>query len=302
MTSMRLAWLILPVVLLAPTPASGECAIPGAAAEAVQKGDQESPVNLDGAIESYKRAHALAPTEHRILLKLIRAYFKKESWADVERTAAKALEVAPKHAPYALYRGIGFARQSKWPEAKTALEHAVALDVNLADAHYELAEVALRLGDEKLALAEYTKAIPLAPEDPTFYAALADLYLRLGFSGNAERVLLAGETAVKNEAKTFALHSIHGQILEEKRDFAGAVTHYEQAKSACGPCVDRGQHIAFFNLGAAYASLTPPRKSEAMINLQKFQKMVCKGAAAARYADQCTQAQQIASKLGGMLQ
>jgi hypothetical protein len=39
-----------------------------------------------------------------------------------------------------------------------------------------------------------------------------------------------------------------------------------------------------------------------MAQLQSFQKMICKGAAAARYADQCTVAQQLATKLGGTLQ
>jgi hypothetical protein len=48
--------------------------------------------------------------------------------------------------------------------------------------------------------------------------------------------------------------------------------------------------------------VSPPRKSEAIAQLQSFQKMICKGAAAARYSDQCTQAQQLATKLGGNLQ
>jgi hypothetical protein len=39
-----------------------------------------------------------------------------------------------------------------------------------------------------------------------------------------------------------------------------------------------------------------------MSALQAFQKIVCKGAAAARYADQCAIAQQYATKLGGSLQ
>jgi tetratricopeptide (TPR) repeat protein len=272
-----------------------------AAAELVAKGDRESAVDLEAAIASYQHAHALAPSDHRILSKILGAYVKKESWADAERTAAQAIAVAPKHAPYALHRGVALARQSKWPAARIALEQAIALDRNVADAHYELAEVALRLGDEKLALAEYTKAIPLAPGEATFYASLADLYLRLGFDDHAEKVLVAGEAAVKNEAKTFALHTLHGQLREEKRDLAGAVTHYEQAKKACGPCNERGQQIAMFNLGAAYASLSPPRKSEAMAQLQTFQKTVCRGAAAQRYADQCTQAQQLATKLGSTL-
>lgn len=194
------------------------------------------------------------------------------------------------------------ARQSKWADAKAALEQAVALDANLGDAHFELAEAALRLGDEKLALTEYTKAVRLAPEDALFYAALADLYLRLGFTDHAEQVLTAGEAAVKLDPKRFALHTLHGQIREEKKDGSGAVMHFELAKKACGPCTEPGQHIAFFNLGAAYASLNPPRKSEAMAQLASFQKMVCKGAAARRYADQCTQAQRIARNIGGTLQ
>ncbi len=55
-------------------------------------------------------------------------------------------------------------------------------------------------------------------------------------------------------------------------------------------------------MGAAYATAVPPRKSEAMSALQAFQKIICKGAAAARYADQCATAQQYATKLNGTLQ
>ena len=97
------------------------------------------------------------------------------------------------------------------------------------------------------------------------------------------------------------MHSLLGDIYDRKNDTGKAVSEYELAKKACGLCNEAGQQIAFFNLGAAYASLKPPRKSEAMAQLQSFQKMICKGAAAQRYADQCTQAQQLATKLGGTL-
>ena len=44
------------------------------------------------------------------------------------------------------------------------------------------------------------------------------------------------------------------------------------------------------------------RREEAIQQLQSFNKIVCKGAAAQRYADQCAQSQQLATKLGGQLQ
>ena len=58
----------------------------------------------------------------------------------------------------------------------------------------------------------------------------------------------------------------------------------------------------FFNLGVAYAEVQPPRKNEAIQQLQSFSKIVCRGAAAARYADQCSQAQEFVKRLGGTVQ
>ena len=42
-----------------------------------------------------------------------------------------------------------------------------------------------------------------------------------------------------------------------------------------------------------------PRKSEANSNLLAFQKTVCRGGAAQRYADECTQAQELLKIVGG---
>lgn len=305
---MRLARHAVPALLsvsalVVSAPATADCpkANPAAVDEA-NEGDRLKATDLDAAIAKYQHAHAIDPQSHRILWKLALAYAKKESWGDVESTLVKAAKLAPEHIGYRTMLGIALARQEKWAPAEIVLQSAVHGDPNVADAHFELAEMALRLGNEKLALAEYTKAITLSRNDAVFYASLADLYVRLGFDEHAEKVLFAGEANVKEEPKKFALYSLHGAVFDGRRDAVGAVRMYEAAKKSCGPCNERGQQIAFFNLGAAYASLSPPRKSEAMANLQTFQKTVCKGAAAARYVDQCTQAQQIAAKLGGMLQ
>jgi tetratricopeptide (TPR) repeat protein len=271
------------------------------------EGDKAKATDIDGAISKYEQAVNLDPTNHRILWKLALAYTKKEQWDKVASTCAKAEKLAPKHANYFFQHGMALARQAvkgptTWADAKGPLEEAIKLDPNIADAHFELAEVSLNMDDEQGALKHYTDAIMAKPDELSFYGPLADLYIRLNYVGEAEQVLKEGATFGEGNKHMFAIHSLLGQIAEMKGDQSKAVAEYEAAKKACGTCTEAGQQIAFFNLGAAYASLNPPRKNEAVQQLQSFQKMICKGAAAARYADQCTQAQQLATRLGGTLQ
>lgn len=273
------------------------------------EGDKERSSNIDGAISKYEQGANLDPTNHRILGKLATAYQKKEQWDKVASTCAKAEKIAPKHANYYFLHGYALSQQAQkggpvsWADAKGPLEEAIKADPNIADAHFELAEVLLHLDDEAGALNAYTKAIDAKPDNLAFYGPLADLYIRLNYVNEAETVLTQGLAFAREGDKAlFAIHSLLGDIYDRKRDLGKAVSEYEAAKKSCGQCNEAGQQIAFFNLGAAYASLNPPRKSEAMAQLQSFQKMICKGAAAQRYADQCTQAQQLATKLGGTLQ
>jgi tetratricopeptide (TPR) repeat protein len=272
------------------------------------EGDKMKATDIDGAISKYEQAANLDPQNHRVLGKLANAYQKKEAWEKVASTAAKAARAAPQHANYFYQHGLALSRMAAkgptgWADAKPPLEDAIKLDPNLADAHHELGEVALHLDDESGALREYTIAINTKPDELSFYGPLADLYIRLNYVNEAESVLTQGLSFAKEGDKhLFVVHSLLGEIADRRQDLAKSVSEYEAAKKACGQCNEGGQQIAFFNLGAAYASLNPPKKSEAMGQLQSFQKMICKGAGAAKYADQCTQAQQLATKLGGALQ
>ncbi len=301
------AMLAVPVALLLAT-------VPGCSRNNIEavnlanEGDKSKSVNVDEAISKYEQATNLDPTNHRILWKLALAYTKKEAWDKVISTCKKAEAVAPTFANYYFQRGMAHARlavkgPAGWADAKEPLEQAIAKDPNLADAHFELGEVLLHLDDEQGALRSYTKAIETKPDVLSFYIPLADLYIRLGYLDQAEQVVKEGLSFGKEGDKgLFGLHSLAGQVKEMKGDISGSVGEYEAAKKACGQCQNPGEAIAFFNLGAAYASVNPPRKSEAIQQLQSFNKTVCKGAAAARYADQCSQSQQLATKLGGQLQ
>jgi tetratricopeptide (TPR) repeat protein len=272
------------------------------------EGDQAKGSSLDEAISKYEQATKLDPTNHRILWKLALAYHKKEAWDKVATTASLAEKQAPTFANYYFEHGYALEQQAikgptSWGEAKEPLQQAISKDPNYAQAYEELAEVNLHMDEEQEALRNYSKAIETKPDEIQYYPPLADLYLRLGYQDQAEQVLKEALAFGKDGDKhMFAVHTLLGSIFETKGNAPGALTEYEAAKKACGTCTEPGQQIAYFNLGSAYATAAPPRKSEAMQQLQAFQKTVCKGAAAVRYADQCAQAQQYATKLGGALQ
>jgi len=268
-----------------------------AAINLANEGDQARATNLDEAIELYVEASRLAPSNVLILWKLATAYQKKEAWADVASTLVMATKLAPDHANYFVLLGSAQTKLTRWAEAKASFEQAAKLDPNDAEPHFALAGVLLRLGDAQGALAQYTRAIQLQPDDVTLYAPLVDLYVRLGFPDHAEQTAKEGLTWGTGVA-TFSLHSLLGVVRERRGDWSGAVASYEAAKAACGLCNERGQQLAYFNLGAAFASVKPPRKAEALANLGTFNKMICRGAAAARYAEECTQTQELIRRMG----
>lgn len=276
------------------------------------EGDKAAKSSPDSAISKYQQAIQLDPSNHRILWKLARAYKKKEEWDKVAETCEKAERAESEgkkegatHADYYFLHGYALAQKFEkdpgdWNEAKEPLEKAIQLDENLADSYFELAEVLLRLDDEQGALENYTKAIQKKPDEITFYGPLADLYIRLDYYDEAEQVAKSGlGFADSGDPNTYVLHSLLGQVSEIRGDMTGAIAEFESAKKACGKCNEKGQQIAYFNLGYAYSKAKPPRTNEAIQQLQAFQKTVCRGAGAKSFAEECSQAQEIVRQLGG---
>jgi len=280
----------LALVLFAPSFAWATC--PKADAVALANGaDAVMSVNIDDAIARLSRATKLDPESGRIFYDLARAYVKKEQWKDAASAASTAATLAPTYASYYTVAGHALARGQAWTEAKVSLENAVRLDPNDADAHYDLASTLEHLHDEQGALDHYTRAIRAAPSRTELYMALADLYRRLGYLDQALAVVREGSTWSPSPHVHFTFATLAGAIAEEKQAKPEALARYREAKDACGACDQHGEAVAYFNLGAALATSKPPKKGEAEASLITFQKMICKGAAASRYANECIEAQ-----------
>lgn len=268
------------------------------------EGDKARASNVDEAISKYEQATQLDPQNHRILWKLANAYQKKQQWDKVALTCSKAEKLSPTHANYFFLHGYALAQQAvkgptAWGDAKEPFETAIKLDPNYAEAHFELAQVLLQMDDEQGALKHYTEAVRKKPDELPFYGPLADLYIRLDYFDLADAVLKEALNYAKGDEGSFVIHSLAGQVKEVRGDYPGAIANYEAARKACGACNEKGQQIAFFNLGFAYSLASPPRSNEAIQQLETFQKMTCKGGASGRYADECAQAQERVAKLKG---
>lgn len=218
-------------------------------------------------------------------------YENARDWSKAIETLEAASKIDPHDAR--LYFRLGRAHESTsvpaLTEAKLAFEKAIALDPNWAEAHFALAEVQYRLSDEHDTLVHYTEAVRLRPDKGAYWVALADMYRRLGHFDEARKVSTEGVRFVKpDDPHRGELLEIDGRLLERAGDVDGALARFEAAKSACGVC-DGVRSIVFFDLGRAYAKAKPPRASESAAALRTFTKRSCRGAAASRFVDECTE-------------
>jgi len=278
------------------------------------EGDQAKGSNVDEAISKYEQATKLDADNARIWWKLALAYEKKEDWQKMASACTQAEEASERadkkktHADYYFRQGYALEQladgaKGSWADAKAPLQTAIELDPNYSQAYGELAMVDLHTDDEAGAMQNWTKAVQTNPEETQYYVSLADEYRRLMAYDQEQAVLKEGISFAKDDDKhLFNLHALLGDAYENQGDISRAVTEYEAAKKSCesNKCNDHKE--AYFNLGSAYAELNPPKKNEAIQQLQSFWKVTCKGALAVKFAEQCAQSQEIVRRLGGSLQ
>jgi tetratricopeptide (TPR) repeat protein len=278
------------------------------------EGDKAKDANIEEAVSKYDQATKLDPDNTRIWWKLALAYKKKEDWQKEASALVKTQESAERaekkkaHADYYFEQGWALEQLAEkgggsWADAKAPFQTAIQLDPHYGQAYGELGTVLLHADDESGALQNWTKAIETSPDKTMYYEQLADLYRRLMLYDQEEQVLKEGLSFAKEDDKhLFNLHLLLGDAYETKSDLPRAVVEYEAAKKTCesNKCNDHKE--AYFYLGAAYAALNPPKKSEAIQQFQSFWKITCKGAQAAKFADQCAQSTEIVRRIGGALQ
>lgn len=273
--------------------------------EAIELANEASKMkqtgSLDGAIQKYEAAIQLDPSNHEIMFMLAMTYKKREEWEKTASMLARATGIAPTYGSYWYERGLALVQiaekskqKSAWEEARDPLVKCTEVDRNFAHCYMELGKVELYLDNEEAALRNFTSAITHAPDQISFYAPLADLYMRLNYFDKARGVLeeglrVAGEQDTSQAA--FNLYQLLSGVHMATGDGASRLKVLEDANRIAG----KEHPEILFNLGSAYADLG--KNTQALQMLKKFQKQSCAGGKGMKFKDECAQVMDRIAKL-----
>ena len=167
-------------------------ALPSSARAFAMRGSVEMMAGqFSDALRSYGRAKELDSTLADAALGLGDAEFSGGMQKDAENTFAAGTQRFPKDARFPLHYALVLLKQAETGDqagqkhAEELLKSAVKLDPILLEAHYQLAELALKNGDNSDALREYETAAKLDPQSARPHFGLAKVYRRLGRAAEA---------------------------------------------------------------------------------------------------------------------
>ncbi len=146
------------------------------------------------AVEAYRKARELAPDSAGAVAGLAIAQAAAGMTADAAATLESALGQFPKDATLRQVYGV---LMLKWSETEPgrraqgiqALEAALQLDPNLAEAHYQLGNVALEDGRAEEAARRFETALRCGEPSSRVWFALARAYRRVGRAAEAEAAM-----------------------------------------------------------------------------------------------------------------
>lgn len=149
---------------------------------------------LDAAA-SYERARQLDPESADLHLGVLVALWASGQGERAIEVGLASIARFPRDARLRHQLGRVYLKRAELGDPQAAdlgvalLREAITLDSGMADAHYELGNLALRQGDLQGALASLQRAAELAPLSGKAHYALARCLRRLGRAGDAARAL-----------------------------------------------------------------------------------------------------------------
>jgi tetratricopeptide (TPR) repeat protein len=171
---------------------------------------------------------------------------KQQQGQDGSVEIKQAMAFNPASAMVESLYGLYLQRQKQPKQALTAIQKAAALEPNNPGWQMDLGEAYEETGDLISALKYYQNATALAPEQATFWRALAEFSLRnnLDLAGTG---LPAARKLVELASNDWQSDDIAGQILLETDDLVGAEVLLKKAIE-----LDPSQPAPFLHLGLLY--------------------------------------------------
>lgn len=266
-------------------------------------------VNVEEAIAKYQEALQLEPNNVAVLWKLSRAHDRKEDWVAVAATLERASQLEPQVANYAHWRGHALVQMAQesgsiegapkaYETARDPLTTCLKLDAKLADCAFLLGQVEEATEHAQAAAERYMQAIANDPLQARYYLSLALLYRVYKQEQQAEMVLVQGmrelEANERNRAELASMAVLLATLSARRYDATARTAWLEKAEQLAPDHTPALQfEIGALHLEPSVASASPASKEKAVRLLNSFSKRVCRGAAAAKYKQQCERAQSL---------
>jgi tetratricopeptide (TPR) repeat protein len=187
--------------------------------------------DLDASSHYYRRALELSPDDTDLVLALARVEAKRGGNGSVRELLEKALLLDPDNTEMLGKLGVIYMKDKNYQAALEPLRKLVVLEPDNAKAHRNLAATYYQLGDKKNALDSFEKALALNDGNgdmDDLYGPLADCYLASAKSTEALGVIQKG---LEKGVQQAWLYSLWGKILEDSKDYDGAIAKFSEAVS-----------------------------------------------------------------------
>jgi tetratricopeptide (TPR) repeat protein len=128
------------------------------------------------------------------------------------------------------FLGLGIAQlaQQHFPEARNALQRALQLDPNLADAEYQLGALAEREGAASESVQHFERTVQLQPKHAKALASMGAQYLQ---AGNLEKAHEFLERSVAADPNNFKAHYDLALVLSKMGKTEEAKQHMERSRA-----------------------------------------------------------------------
>ncbi len=185
--------------------------------------------NHDAAAECYRRALEISPDDVDLLVALANVEAKGGDSASVKELLEKANLLDRDNTEVLGRLGVIYMRERNYRAALETLEKLVSLEPQDATAQRNLGAAYYQMGEKKNALPAFEKAMDLGGEAGDLYGPLADCCIAAGKTDEALRVIAEG---IEHGVQEAWLYSLWGKILEDARDYDGAIAKLSLAVRA----------------------------------------------------------------------
>ncbi len=203
------------------------------------------PADAIPLLEQAHRSVASANVDPNYVLG--QCYMDTRRYDDARKAFARQYGFAFESAPAYLLAARMLLRRDYLPVAEESARKALALNPNLPQAHFLLAEIALANGKSADAIAELEKERDINPLDGAVYERLGDAYIR---AGDFERAQQALDCALLLEPNTNTPFILLGKVLLKQQNPLMAKMYLERALQ-----IDPKNYMAHYLLGQAYRAV-----------------------------------------------